>query len=134
MHTCFCVRVCISTLCPPRLLDFCWRQCHASWAFAGVRATLPGILLVAVPGFLEVVADADEYGALLSHSEFGKAAKSVASLDADQRCLPVEHPVFVLFVSSSLHLLVEFGVYETDAGGNLGVHSEVLFPEPVELG
>lgn len=34
----------------PRFPGFCWR-CHAYWAFAGVSATLPGILLVAVQSF-----------------------------------------------------------------------------------
>ena len=53
---------------------------------------------MAVPGFSEVVADADEDGALLSHSEFGKAAKSVASLDADDGSLIVEHYVLVFFL------------------------------------
>ena len=35
-----------------RFLDFCWCQCYASWTFAGVSATLPGILL-AVPRLLD---------------------------------------------------------------------------------
>ena len=36
----------------PRFLGFCWRQCHAYWTFAGVRATFPRLLLASVPRFL----------------------------------------------------------------------------------